>query len=353
MKKYLGLGILCLVLHSCVLEDKETLSDSAMGEAGDVAIFSDEAGWNDYGDLVDSVFMKRLPGMPNHEPYFRVRRCNETMFSGLYKKNYNLLILIHGENWPTLKSLFSTGTQEHIRTILAGDEIKLLVDEDKWARPQVVHYIIAPRLFQLKNELRSNGEFYLYRLLDAERKATVSSLIHQREKFDTFYNNRLEERGYAIRKTDQYRLSVLSDSFIGLSRYIADRFQGSYLFAEDYIDQGQFSTEYIVQKHNQILGKHVQGSDHPDGLPTYMAIDEKVPLGRRVMKLNGRYAVETRGWWEMVNEFKGGPFVSYTIHCPEINKVVTIEGVVFAPGRGKAKMLRQLELILSTFEVKK
>jgi len=348
------IAVFSMSFASCILKDTESRSDTAMGEAGDLAILLDQASWTNFGELVDSVFMKKLPGMVDHEPYFTVRRCDETKFSGLFKKNYNLLILVHAENWPTLKPLMTPNTQNHISDLLKGNEVKLLRDENKWASPQEVHYIVAPKMFQLKEELQTNGDFYIQTLLDAEKRSTVSSLIHEKEMYDTFFNNRLEERGYAIRKTQQYRLSVLSDSFIGLSRYIADRFQGSYLFAEDYVDQNQFSKEYILKKHNEVMGKHIQGSDHPDGLPTYLRTNEKhVPIYRRVFKMDGRYAVETRGWWEMVNEFKGGPFVSYTIHCPEINKVVTIEGLVFAPGREKAKMLRQLELILSTFEVRK
>lgn len=342
-----------LFMQSCFVKDTDTFSDSAMGEAGDVSIFMDKNSWTEFGRTVDSVFMKDIPGLASSEPYFMIREADESKFEGLYKKNYNLFVIITGEGWPTIRPKLPAKTASRIDKIVKGDEIKLLRDTNVWARPQEVHYLISPTIYQLREELRTNGDFYLNTALSAEKRSTRSTLIHKKQSFDTFYNNRLEERGYAIRQTHKFRLSVLSDSFIGLSRYVADKFQATYLFAEDYVDQNQFSQEYIIQKRNTIMGRHIEGSDREDGLRTYMSTDSTIDLYRKVIKFNGRYAVETRGWWEMVNDYKGGPFVSYTIHCPELGKVVTIEGVLFAPGREKFRMLRQLELILSTFETKK
>ena len=342
-----------LFLQSCLIKDADTMSDSAMGEVGDVAVFMDKNSWTEFGAVVDSVFMANIPGLPAAEPYFVIRAADETKFEGLYKKNYNLFVLITGSSWPTLKPELPAKTAAHIEQLLQGEEIKLLRDTNVWSRPQEVHYLISPTMHQLKSELRTNGRFYLNTALNAEKRSTRSSLIHKKQQYDTFFNSRLNERGYAVRQTHKFRLSVLSDSFIGLSRYLADKFQATYLYAEDYVDQAQFSETYILNKRNAIMGRHVEGSEHPEGLRSYMSTDTTVDLYRNVFKLNGRYAVETRGWWEMVNDYKGGPFVSYTIHCPELGKVVTLEGVVFAPGREKFRLLRQLELILSTFETKK
>jgi len=342
-----------LFLQSCLIKDSDTMSDSAMGEAGDVAVFMDKNSWTEFGSVVDSVFMANIPGLPSAEPYFVIRAADETKFEGIYKKNYNLFVIVTGANWPTVKPKMPAKTAARIEELLKGTEIKLLRDTNVWSRPQEVHYLISPTIHQLKTELRNNGEFYLNTALKAEIRSTRSSLIHRKEAYDTFYNNRLNERGYAIRQTHKFRLSVLSDSFIGLSRYLADKFQATYLYAEDYVDQAQFSQEYIVNKRNKIMGRHVEGSDHPGGLRSYMTTDTTVDLARKVFKVGDRYAVETRGWWEMVNDYKGGPFVSYTIHCPELAKVVTVDGVVFAPGREKFRLLRQLELIMSTFETKK
>lgn len=340
-----------LFWSSCLLEDKEDLSDTAMGEAGELSIFTDGNTWKELGSLVDSVFAGNIPGLVDAEPWFLIRKADESKFEGIFKKNYNVLILVHGENWATLKPFLPGGTALHIEDLLDGNKVKMLRDHDRWGRPQQVHYLVAPKMHQLAGALSRESESYVYALLDAERKSTVSSLLHNvKVEYDTFYQNNLKERGFAIRRTGDFRLSVQSDSFLGISRYLADKFQGIYMHAEPYVSEAQFSKEYILARRNLVMGKHLQGADRPDSLPTNMTTDTSgVALFRRVMKLNGRYTVETRGWWEFQNEFKAGPFVSYTIHCEDLGQIVTLEGILFAPGREKAKLLRQLELIMSTF----
>jgi hypothetical protein len=341
-------------MQSCHLKSSEKIADTAMGEAGDIAILTDKTTWSNYGNLIDSVFSKPIEGIVENEPSFVIRRCDEGSFAGMYKKNYNLFILIHGENWPTLRSLFNPATAKHIDSVLKGEKVKLLRDKDKWAKPQEVQFLIAPKMHQFVSEFKTNSQFYLDRALAAERNSTVNSLIHYTQSSDTFFNNQLKKRGYAIRHTQNYRLSVVSDSFVGLSRYISDQHLGSYMYDEDYVDEEQFSQKYILAKRNKMMGRHISGTDRPDGLKTYMSNDTNAikPVSK-VIRFKGRYAVETRGWWEMTNDFMGGPYVLYTIHCPEINKVVSVEGNVFAPNREKNRFLRQLELIISTFECSK
>lgn len=237
-----ALIILSLAPLSCLLEDKEYISDTAMGEAGELSIFTDASTWRDMGARIDSVFAAPIPGLVDEEPWFLIRKADETKFEGIFKKNYNVLVLVHGENWPTLKPFIPGGTGGHIEEILSGDKVKMIRDQDRWGRPQEVHYIVAPTMHRMREALVAEPLAYLYAVLDAERRSTVSSLLHNvKVEYDTFFQNRLEERGYAIRRTGDFRLSVQSDAFLGLSRYVADKFQGLYLHAEPYTDQKQFT----------------------------------------------------------------------------------------------------------------
>jgi len=63
--------------------------------------------------------------------------------------------------------------------------------------------------------------------------------------------------------------------------------------------------------------------------------------------LNDGYCAEIRGLWKMKNGGSmGGPFYSHT-RLDEINqRVITIEGFVFAPGTKKRNAIRQLEAIV-------
>ena len=100
------------------------------------------------------------------------------------------------------------------------------------------------------------------------------------------------------------------------------------------------------------MKRHLHGPDRKDSLPTYITTDleENVPISVRETSINGQYAMETRGWFTMVNDYYGGPFVSYTIYSEKLNRVITIEGTVFAPNTTVARYLREVELIAHTYE---
>ena len=70
------------------------------------------------------------------------------------------------------------------------------------------------------------------------------------------------------------------------------------------------------------------------------------PVSKVLPNFPAGYAVETRGMWNVVGDFMGGPFVSYSIVDPTSSKIVTAEGWIFYPNKEKRDLLRQQESIL-------
>jgi len=62
------------------------------------------------------------------------------------------------------------------------------------------------------------------------------------------------------------------------------------------------------------------------------------------------FAVETRGLWEVNGNFMGGPFINYTLVNEKTNKVVTLDGYVYAPNAPKRDLLLQVETIIHSLE---
>jgi hypothetical protein len=56
-----------------------------------------------------------------------------------------------------------------------------------------------------------------------------------------------------------------------------------------------------------------------------------------------KYAMEARGLWFMRNDCMGGPFVSHSRVDTENNRVVVVEGFVFAPEKMKRGLMRRME----------
>jgi hypothetical protein len=81
-----------------------------------------------------------------------------------------------------------------------------------------------------------------------------------------------------------------------------------------------------------------------------MQIDDRVlPIYYQEMTFDKKTALQARGLWGMVNDFMGGPFVTYMIKDPANNRVIILDGFIHAPGQKKRPEMRKLDMIFSTF----
>jgi len=69
-------------------------------------------------------------------------------------------------------------------------------------------------------------------------------------------------------------------------------------------------------------------------------------------KIDGEFAYETRGTWEVKNAFMAGPFINYAVKDEKNNRYVILEGFVFRPSATKRDNIFELEAILKSAKLK-
>lgn len=338
-----------LLITGCNMETRKKGAHSALGELAEVMIFTDQTTLGECDGLIDSVWGKIMPTMSN-EPYYKVRKSVVKDFDGYANRNYNLFILIHKGNWDKIKVKMKPGVIKAVeKAFIAGNESFRL--KNVYAQPQIIYFLIAEDVEDLKRKMREGKDDLLYNAIDIERKTTIESLIQHKIQYDSFFHQLIKKEGYAFRRPEIFNQYIENVNFYGISHYVADKKAGVYTYSEPFTGLHQFNRDYILNLRDSMLKKYIKGPVRPDSIDTYMQTyrGKEVPIEVREVSLNGHYAVEIRGSWEMANEFMAGPFVSYTVHSKKLNRVITLEGNVFAPGRSKRKLLRECELIISTF----
>jgi hypothetical protein len=65
-------------------------------------------------------------------------------------------------------------------------------------------------------------------------------------------------------------------------------------------------------------------------------------------KLEGRTAYETKGTWEMKNDFMSGPFINYCITDYKNRRMLVLEGFCYAPSKKKRDLMFELEAIIKS-----
>ena len=105
--------------------------------------------------------------------------------------------------------------------------------------------------------------------------------------------------------------------------------------------------ESIIALRDSIGKAFVPGRNKDSYLITEKAY-EPYFLKTKVSSLN---TFETRGTWEVVNDYMAGPFLNYYIKDSKNNRTLVIEGFVFSPSVRKREYLVELEAIVRSLKV--
>ena len=68
--------------------------------------------------------------------------------------------------------------------------------------------------------------------------------------------------------------------------------------------------------------------------------------------MSGITSFETKSTWEVKDAFMAGPFINYAIEDEVNNRLLVIEGFVFAPSMGKRDYIFELESIIKSIQFK-
>ena len=69
--------------------------------------------------------------------------------------------------------------------------------------------------------------------------------------------------------------------------------------------------------------------------------------------LVGNKTYETKGTWQMKNDFMSGPFINYVIFDKLHRRLLVLEGFCYAPSKEKRDLMFELESIIKSIQIKK
>jgi hypothetical protein len=140
-----------------------------------------------------------------------------------------------------------------------------------------------------------------------------------------------------------------AQDFIWMSNGSAVARQDVLIYSYPYTDKKQLTEKALLAKRDSMLQAHIPGSMTGSYMGTAYTFEP--PVFKEIW-MNDTYCAEIHGLWEMKNgEVMGGPFVSHTRLDEVNNRLITIEGFVFAPGRDKRNLIRQVEAMVYSFKM--
>ncbi len=331
MNKF-GSLLLILIITAAISgckSDKHPLLPTVRGTAGQVTLVVDKAEWDtEIGEEYRRIFSRSYEMLPQYEPVFDVIHVSHEAFSNIFKSNRNIVIT---EISPDYK------------------KSRLLVQRDIWAKPQIVITLYGANDDSIVSILTSHDNEIIDLLNDMELKRLAD--VNSNNQDFSIVQKLKTEHNLSITVPKGYKLEVDSPDFVWLDyeEVNTDVDQSIFIYHYNYTDTNTFTYDYLVSKRDKFLKKYVRGE--VEG--SYMTTEKEFKPAFMEYSLRGeRYVAELRGLWKMEKGISmGGPFVSITTLDEKRNRVVTVEGMVYAAGYNKRNFLRQVEAIVYSLDL--
>lgn len=327
MKHLRILSILCaaaLLLSGC--KAFRTLSGShlktAQGRPYELIVVINQPLWTGaVGDTLRSLLTAPIPYLPQTEPEFDVLRVTPDGFTNLVVDHRNILKVLVD---PAVKEA-ATG-----------------VAYDVTARPQIVLTLQAPTEAALADYLAENGDKLVQVLKQAERDRATA---YARQFGAPGVERAVKERfGVEMHVPTGYQLAADEPDFVWARYEYPTASQGFMVYAYP-AGAKALTPEALIAARSRFAARIPGPSDG-----SYMITSPVFPPEARMFRLEGRLWVELRGFWDVENDFMGGPFVSYSTVDTATGYVFTFDAYVYAPKLPphKRNLMHGLEHLLYT-----
>lgn len=323
-KLILSIIALTILLSSCKDNDPSKLLTNVTGKSGEIVLVIDPDHWS---SNIGIEFRKKLsqvhPALPQQEPIFDLVHIPYNAFTNIFKTHRNIIIA---------------------RVDKDLHEPKMVIQKNLWAKPQIIVNVLAPDDSSLEVLVREKGDLLIDKILKMEMERYANNY----KKYEQIgVADRIEKKfGIRITVPKGYTLDLDTTDFIWMeNRGRGDLVQGILVYSYDKPDV-ELTTDYLFAKRTQFTKRFIPGPT--DG--SYMAVETEAIPYRREIAVNDINVIELRNLWKVENDFMGGPFVSFSFIDDKQNKVINIDGFVYAPQFDKRNYLRQVEAILNSVQ---
>jgi Domain of unknown function (DUF4837) len=303
----------------------DTILPSITGKSGDLLVVVDSSYWNNQtGEALRETFIQEQKGLPQREAMFNIIQVPRKSFARIFQTNRNIVLV----------------------EIKPDESTKISINKDVWSQTQLVATITAPNDKIAAETIRKNATNLLdyfngkeierlqkkYKVNAASKKA-----LYLREKLKlSLYLDDL----FIVAKEDTNFMWLRKETSVG-GHPVS---QGFIIYTYPYDNDSIFTSSALISKRNEITKKYVGGGNKGSYMYSY---SEYNPIEKEI-NLNGIYAKELRGLWQMEGDFMGGPYINYSMVDEPRNRVISIDAYVYAPKFDKREYLRELEALALT-----
>jgi hypothetical protein len=314
--------IVSMLMCSC---KKEHFLPMASGRPYEVMVVMDSMEWKaPHGRALFDMLDTDVPMLPQSERSFRISQCERKNFDRMLNIFRNIIIV-------------NIDPTQYTRT-------RMKFSRDKYAMEQIVLTINSPSNEEFRNFCVENRQ----NIVDFLTKMEMNRLVKELKTTNSKVTKELAKQIFqcdvdAPKELTSYKKGK---DFLWTSNNTPSGMMSIVMYSFPYEGPHIFNKEYLIQKRDSAMKANIPGEK--PGM--YMTTDTLCTVVKPIV-VHKNYAMEMRGLWYMENDCMGGPYVSHHRVDTEANRVVVIEGFVYAPEKMKRGLIRRLEGSLYTLKL--
>lgn len=302
--------------------DQSSVKPSSSGKAGELLIVTDSLiRKSGAGNALHEYLSVSFPGIPQHEPYFRVVHIDPSGFRNILQHHRNVLMVEKGP-------------------LPDGKNYALTFKNDLYAKPQLVMHLRAVDDAWLDSAVVTMSEAILDKLSKEELARSVSAYSGMREMKVT--RDLREHMGITIPLTDDYFIARKESGYTWIRRETVHMSQGFQIYRFPYTSDTAFKPLSVIALRDSLSELYIPGPS----AGSFMTTDKVYPVSYKDITLNNQYAVELRGLWRTEGDFMGGPFLTYLIHDKSRGELIFIDAFIYAPRFKKREYVKQMQAMV-------
>tara|TARA_B100000795_G_scaffold99911_1_gene73475 strand:+ start:8037 stop:9011 length:975 start_codon:yes stop_codon:yes gene_type:complete len=312
------------VFLACV--DKTKTSNKykrpSVGNINTLQVVTPDRLWADtVGGAIRAYFASPTPGLPQDEPLFSMSQMPPKVFSG-FVKTYRLFL-----------------------HITLGETDTIAFRKNPYAAPQIGVFITATSQEKLAALIKENAPkilstFKSSEIKERQRRTKISKL--KLDSLPSTFGITLEiPSAYHIAKSASDFYWIRKELKYGNTNVIV------YQVPLSAIPEKGNIIDAIIKMRDSVGIKHLPVED--DG--QFITEAAYAPYLKTTV-IDSKFAYETKGTWEIKNQWMAGPFVNYAIKDEKNNRYLVLEGFAYAPRTAKRNLQLELESILKSVRIK-
>ncbi len=319
-KTHFLLVLIPFLLISCLKTEKQPQPVS--GKPNTISIIIDDQLW--YGEVGDSIrnkFASPVWGLTQEEPLFTINQYPARLLEGFVTDSRSIIVVKKA----------------------ATDKFEIIRSK---ALPHNTFRIYGKSVDDIICSIEMNGSQIIKLIRDAEiekiQQDNSKALLNPAVLKNKFHIDLQIPIGY------EYMLH--KKNFIWLKKEIISG-NTSLLIYQVPIKQLTKSSDIVgnIVKMRDSIGLYIKGRE-PN---TQMITGEAYAPYFSNISLDGKKTFESKGTWELKNDFMTGPFINYAIVDEAYNRILVIEGFCYSPSNQERDLMLELEAIIKSVKVDK